>query len=592
MQRRRFVRQSLGTLAFYSLPFGGKNTKLPFGGFDEKNKTLFLQPVPFSDINISGILRQRVMKNFDRLEEEKYRPDKVYITGTGDLGWPGDTEGRTILGLTMDAQATHRQPKYLDEIMSLYPQKANAKGYMGEVEPVHTFSEQQLASHGWVLRGFCEYYQWKKDPAVLAHIQNIVNNLSLPTKGYNKVYPIDPAKRKHEGSFAGNEKEEAIDHWKLSSDTGAVYIFLDGLTQAYLLLPSKELKAVINEMIDRLLQIDVVAIKAQTHATLTSLRALLRWYEHTHDEKLLSAVKKRYHKYREEGMTENYENYNWFGRPEWTEPCAVIDSFIVATQLWRFTGDASYLEDAHHIYFNGLELEQRSNGGFGLQNCSGAKEADARVVVDEAHWCCTMRGGEGLSRAVQYCFFSDDKTIVLPFYHNCEATLSLGNKRLSVKEMTAYPDEGKVQLIVMESNLSFAPTIKLFAPAWTSGHQLTINGKNIACKKEGGFLVITQRLKKGDVVILQFEQSLAVARTINRHTMPGYHSFRYGPLILSYKGNAVIPIDSNAKLVRTGVNDFDVQGEGITLHPLRHLMSADVSKEAGFSRQILFRDLL
>ena len=41
-------------------------------------------------------------------------------------------------------------------------------------------------------------------------------------------------------------------------------------------------------------------------------------------------------------MTATYENYNWFGnghKETWTEPCAVVDSLILALELYRLTKD-------------------------------------------------------------------------------------------------------------------------------------------------------------------------------------------------------------------------------------------------------------
>jgi len=115
-----------------------------------------IQPVPFKNIRIGGELRERVCKNFNRLEEEKYRPDKVFLTEEQSGGWPGDTEGRTILGLVMDAQASGREPVYLKEILNRIPTYLNKEGYMG---PIYEgkMNEQQLSGNGWMLRGLCEY---------------------------------------------------------------------------------------------------------------------------------------------------------------------------------------------------------------------------------------------------------------------------------------------------------------------------------------------------------------------------------------------------------------------------------------------------
>ncbi|HEX8531675.1 MAG TPA: hypothetical protein VF646_16700 [Cytophagales bacterium] len=590
-KRRDFLKWTLGSLLVSSVSGSGKAHRLLATAAGAPPKDRLLLPISFARIQMDGDLKRRVNRNFDRLEEEKYQPGKVYITGQPDIDWPGDTEGRTLLGLTLDAQAAHRSPKYLAEIIALFPQKANSLGYLGQIEPKGVFSEQQLASHGWVLRGLCEYYLWQKDAKVLGYIRNIVNNLALPTQGYHKEYPIDPAKRTHEGGYGGKEKDQVVQHWKLSSDTGATYIFLDGLTQAYTLVPSAPLKAVIEEMISRFLEIDLITIKAQTHATLTALRALLRYYETTGGAPLLGAVQERYEQYRSQGMSENYENYNWFGRPEWTEPCAVVDSFIVATQLWRFTGKPGYLEDAHHIYFNGLELEQRANGGFGLQSCSGAKDAFVKVAVDEAHWCCTMRGGEGMSRAVQYAFFSDEQTsAVVPFYHNCQVSLAFGKGTLSVREETAYPYEGRVRFTVTESTLPFAPELRLAAPSWTADHALRVNGKAIDFGREEGFVAATLPLRKGDVLEFTFALRSGSRPAANPNTLAGYHRFYYGPLVLAYEGDTEITLPEQSQLVREGKDTFRVQGQNVVLRPLTHLMNPQVSEAGKFKRQILFKN--
>jgi hypothetical protein len=69
-------------------------------------------------IDVGGELRKRMMKNFDRLEEEKYQPHRVFLTEEESGWWPGDTEGRTILALVKLARITGRKPIYLDSIIT------------------------------------------------------------------------------------------------------------------------------------------------------------------------------------------------------------------------------------------------------------------------------------------------------------------------------------------------------------------------------------------------------------------------------------------------------------------------------------------
>ncbi|GAA4315280.1 twin-arginine translocation signal domain-containing protein [Compostibacter hankyongensis] len=548
-----------------------------------------LQPAAFADIMMKGELLTRAFRNYDRLETDIYRPENDFNAGGASEGWPGDKEGRIILGLTLQAQATRREPKYLDEIIRLIPSHVNEKGYLGPVMK-DKILEQQLSGHGWLLRGLCEHYAWKKDPQVKQHIRNIIYNLALPTRGHHKDYPIDPGSRRKNTGEAAGTTQNTIGRWMLSSDIGCDFIFLDGVVQAYGLFPSAELKALIEEMTDRFLQMDLIAIKAQTHATLTGLRGVLRYYETTRRADLLSQVEKRYALYRAGAMTENYENFNWFGRPEWTEPCAIVDSLMVAVQLWQHTGKTAYLEDAHHIYYNALGHTQRANGGFGLDNCPGPDADVLRVNTDEAYWCCTMRGGEGLASAIRYACFTTPEAVMLPFYHNSEADLVLGGRPVRLRQETGYPFAGKMTLTVTGGSAPDNIRLGLFAPSWAGRHSLKVNGRPQDFKTENGFLMINSVLKEGNVITLEFDQALRTRNRVNaQHTRPGRYGISYGPLLLGYEGAGPVSLGSRPRFVRSSPREWEVEGEGTRLSTVYHLMDAKVNKASGYQKQILFK---
>ena len=96
-------------------------------------QTQALAPAGFDRVTVGGELRQRIERNFDRLETDYYQPDQVYWTEEQSGGWPGDKEGRTILALVLDAQASGRTPLYLDELIRRLPRELNAKGYLGSI---------------------------------------------------------------------------------------------------------------------------------------------------------------------------------------------------------------------------------------------------------------------------------------------------------------------------------------------------------------------------------------------------------------------------------------------------------------------------
>jgi hypothetical protein len=552
-------------------------------------------PVAFDQIQAQGEVSARLARNFSRLEEEKYQPDHVFLTLKESNDWPGDTEGRTILGLTLAAQAAHQPPKYLEEILRRFPAKVNEKGYFGNILAADTVDEQQLSGHGWVLRGLCEYYLWKHDARCLEWINRIVDNLALPTRGFHRQYPIDPGQRANGGGVSGNISRK-IGPWLVSSDVGCDFIFLDGVAQAYAVTRREELKPVIDEMIARFLEVDLRAIKAQTHASLTAMRAMLRYYELTGDAKLLKAVRERFTLYRQYGMTENYENYNWFDRPEWTEPCAVVDSYLVSVGLWRWTGEADYLEMAEHIYYNGLAFAQRSNGGFGTQKCSGAGTPLVTVDCQEAHWCCTMRGAEGLARAAQFGFFTDAKGLYMTRFNSAAVKAQFGERGcLELSEETGYPFAGGVQLTVRGNTLSFQPTIRLFAPAWISKPVITLNGRRVKARLENGFACMSEPLRAGDVIAYNFQIGSGALPVEGHKSTPGWRKLYYGPLLLAAEPGAepVLPQSPRVRLLPD--RTFRVTGSetvfGTVYHLLDERVKSEPPSEPRYQVQMLFKSV-
>ncbi|MBQ9659834.1 MAG: glycoside hydrolase family 127 protein [Bacteroidales bacterium] len=513
-------------------------------------------PVPLDALYTGGELATRIDRNFDRLEDEMYRPDSVFHSRLW-LEWPGDAQGRIVLGLVCDARASGREPLYLQTILDHYPQFVNAQGYFGP-EYDGVLNEQQLSGNGWVLRGLCEYYEWTGDPVALDRIRAIVDGLFMHGKGKFRNYPIDPeSRRRNLGDAIGEIVYNDAD-WVLSSDIGCVFIGMEGLIHAYKLIGGAELKALIDELIARFLEVDLVGIRAQTHASLTACRGLIRYAEITGDASYIPEVQKRWELYRQYGMTEGYQNYNWFCRYDtWSEPCAVVDSYMVAVQLWQHTGDPAYLDQAELIYYNGLCHTQRANGGFGCDFCPSLHtgRTDIAVRTDEASWCCTMRGAEGLSSAANYAFFRQGKDLILPFWRDCVLNLD----GFELVEQTNYPfdpEHGQIVLSVERASASVR-ALRLRRPYGAADLQVTVNGKPVPAVFEGGFLRIARKWQAGDKVRMDF--TLAA---VDQEPEPGAVKRLVGPLLYGTEGAAPAA-------------------------PLYHLMDSKVSRESGYSRQII-----
>jgi len=341
-------------------------------------------------------LETRIALNYKRLADSSYyQIGEVFAPAAYD--WPADKEGRALLSFVSHYKISGKKISCMNEMIEMLPDKLNEKGYLGTVY-TDVIAEQQLSGHSWLLRGLCEYYEQFSDQGVLDVINSITENLFLPTKGRYHTYPIDRS-LKNEGGVSGNEIGY-FDNWLLSSDVGCAFMSVDGLSHVYKITKSQSVKELLDEMIEVYLSIDKVNLRVQTHCTLTAARGMMRMYSATLDERYKNGAKEIYDLYVfGGGMTYTYQNLNWWQRPDsWTEPCAVVDSLILALELYKVTDEESYRQTAARIYHNGFATLQRDNGGAGTDTLvtAGSEWDYLKARTYEAAFCCSMRLAEGL----------------------------------------------------------------------------------------------------------------------------------------------------------------------------------------------------
>jgi hypothetical protein len=341
-------------------------------------------------------LQERIERSFRRLADSAYYQIGE-IFSPADYDWPGDKEGHTLLAFMSHYKINGRVIPCMEQMLKALPEKVNEAGYFGPVmhELLH---EQQLSGHNWLLRGLCEHYEVFGDELSLTTLRKIVANLYMNTKGRYVTYPVE--RGGEDGGVSGESMGE-YKGWLLSSDTGCGFMSIDGLSHAYAVLKDPAVKELIDEMVKVFLSMDKVGMKLHTHGTLTVARGMMRMYNLTGDAYYLDGAKSIYEIYvHGGGMTYTYQNVNWWRRYNtWTEPCGIVDSMMLAGELYKATGNAEYRTIAARIWHNGFATAQRSNGGAGTDTVVTRAEGGQSVLradLYEAYFCCTMRLAEGL----------------------------------------------------------------------------------------------------------------------------------------------------------------------------------------------------
>jgi len=349
-------------------------------------------------MNIS--LNDRIKLNKNRLLNTDDTYSNLYKKDAS-MAWPGDFVGRYLLALSSlyealdDAKEKEEVLLALNKLFKEKDGKTNQYYYFGETYNPERINEQQLSGNGWYIRSLVAYYRLTKDEKYLNELKVITENFLLKVAPHYEKYPV---KRDFlGGAVSGHMAEKTNNGFLLSSDVGCAFILLDGFVDVYSVLKTDDLRHAICNIIKIFENIDYLALRCQTHATLTCSRAILRFYQMVNDKHYLDLVISIFENYQKYGMTLEYENMNWFYRTDsWTEPCCVIDSFILSHDLYLITKENKYLELFNRIATNGIRISQRYNGGAGCSTILHEKNSVLKCSIFEAWFCCSMRLGEGM----------------------------------------------------------------------------------------------------------------------------------------------------------------------------------------------------
>ena len=232
------------------------------------------------------------------------------------------------------------------------------------------------------------------------------------------------------------------------------------------------------------------------------------------------------------------------------------------------------MEDADKIYLNGIAATQRHNGGFGCDKPVGVVYPERGIHADEAYWCCTMRGGEGLGRAAEYAYFTEGNRIVVPFYR--ESRLQLPDRNVVLEQRTDYPFGDRIEFRFAEKP-DKEVSLALVVPSYMQLRSLTLNGHPVEANVSAGFAEVAGPFSAGDRIELEYGFAARWVPLENRDiTDRTLYKAMYGPLVLAYEGEAPLHLDGETPILADGDGTFRIEGTPYELSPVYHLMSPKV----------------
>ena len=284
-------------------------------------------------------------------------------------------------------------------------------------------------------------------------------------------------------------------------------------------------------------------------------------------------------------------NYELPNMSAYCETCAAIGNVYVNYRLFLLHGESKYYDVLERTLYNGLISGVSLDGGsFFYPNPLASigqhqRQAWFGCACCPSNICRFIPSLPGYIYAVRDGAHAPVGALGLPavyvnLFLSNNSTIDVDGKKLTLSQETNYPWNGDITIRVDKSNVGMF-TMKIRIPGWlknqpvpsnlyqyTDGKRLaakcSLNGTNINVTPfEDGYINITRRWKKGDVIKLHFDMEPRTVRALQQvEADRGMVSIERGPIVYCAEW-----VD----------NDFDIMGALINQEPQFNVGDATIA---------------
>ena len=251
----------------------------------------------------------------------------------------------------------------------------------------------------------------------------------------------------------------------------------------------------------------------------------------------------------------------------YNETCAAISMVYLFERMFLLHGEAKYIDCLERTLYNGVISGMSVDGGrFFYPNplsSDGRYRFNADGTLTRQPWfgcaCCPSNLCRFIPSMPGYVYGVRDNNLYVNLFAANTATIKIGGKNVTLRQETDYPWNGDIRLSV-DQNKAGLFTMKIRIPGWVKGqvvpsdlyrysnevqqdYTITLNGQ--AVMKDGsqpqpgadGYISLTRRWKKGDVVSIHFDMPVRTVVASPRVSDDrGRIAVERGPLVYCAEG--------------------------------------------------------
>jgi uncharacterized protein len=208
------------------------------------------------------------------------------------------------------------------------------------------------------------------------------------------------------------------------------------------------------------------------------------------------------------------------------ETCATVEWLLFNALLYQATGRARYMGHMEQTIYNAL---------LAAQSLDGLQWMYFTPLRYEKRWftgptsCCYWSGPRGIARLPGWVYALDNEGLRVNLYESGEATLQLDDIAVAIKQISHYPDFGKV-IVEVKPAVPITFTLRLRIPLGAKEVQFKLNGQPILPDSAAdGYFRFRRIWSHGDWIEMEFDVPVTIRNFLDAY----YGIIVRGPEILA-----------------------------------------------------------
>jgi len=262
-----------------------------------------------------------------------------------------------------------------------------------------------------------------------------------------------------------------------------------------------------------------------------------------------------------EGFTEDFDLPN---ESAYCETCASVGMVLWNQRMNNLTGESKYIDVLERSLYNGALAGISLSGDlfFYVNPLESSGKHHRQAWYGCA--CCPSQVSRFLPSIGNYIYSLSENEVWINLFIGSSVTVNLEGKYLQITQETNYPWDGKV-LIHLNPSKNMKSGLRIRIPGWCMDYSAKLNGKTIESYEiENGYLVLSEKWKKGDRVEMEFMMPVNPEQADSRVLAnTGKRAIQRGPLVycLEQTDNKNVNFDS---LLLSVKSDFElISGDAI-----------------------------